>query len=477
MLRNQIGEKEATYEDPIMGVNLRAGNEGLQPGEARLMQNIIYRGGTRLRTGAARINGSSYGAFPITGGTKYYFGGASPAKERLISYSNRISSIDDLGAEAILTTGMADNFMTYFRTWPITDSVYISNGVDTLRKYDGNTLTFSTIGGTNPPVIRGRAVTVLDRMLGITTDGIERTDPRVDNVWSKNSSWATLRPQTPGLFTAIHPTSIKGTDTIYPGALAFQERSFYLITGTDYGDDVTQATASQGENVSIQLIDPNVGTSSPNAICTVPGLGTFWFTTDLNVYWIPEGSLYGIYIGDKLQSTVSTAGIESTNKSALDKVWMEYFDNYLMLGIPLATNIYASEQWWLDVRMLRGNNATPVWYGPMDTQHITTAWVENQQGDNAILGGEGDVAREAFVYQMRVPGKFTDDFGASDVAVSGIYHTYFKDFGSPSREKYVQAVHFDINEYVGDVTVDLKTLTEDLAVGVLVQPIPPDIPA
>lgn len=477
MLRNQIGEKEATYEDPIMGVNLRAGNEGLQPGEARLMQNIIYRGGTRLRTGCRRINGSSYGAFAIRGGTKYYFGGASPQKERLIAYDTKISSIDDLGAETVLTSGMASDYPTYFRTWPITDSVYISNGVDTLRKYDGNTTTFSTIGGTNPPVVRGRVVPVLDRMLAITTDGIERTDPRVDNVWSKNSSWATLRPQTPGLFTAIHPTSIKGTDTIYPGALAFQERSYYLITGTDYGDDVTQATASAGENVSIQLIDPIVGTSSPNAICTVPGLGTFWFTSDLNVYYIPEGSLSGIYIGDKLQSTVSTPGIEAVNQGALDRVWMEYFDNYLMLGIPLSTNVYASEQWWLDTRMLRGSSGTPVWYGPMDTQRITTSWVENQQGDNFLIGGEGDSARGAWVYQMRVPGKYDDDVADDELPVTGTYHTYFKDFGSPSREKYVQAVHFDINEYEGDVTVDIKTLTEDLATAVPVQAIPPDVPA
>ena len=460
-----------------MGVNLRAGNEGLQPGEARLMQNIIYRGGTRLRTGCARVNSASYGAYAIRGGTKYYFGGAAPQKERLIAYNSNISSIDDLGAETILNSGMTPDLMTYFRTWSITDSVYISNGVDTLRKYDGNTTTFSTIGGTNPPVIRGRVVPVLDRMLGITTNGIERTDPRVDNVWSSNSSWATLRPQTPGLFTALYPTSIKGTDTIYPGALAFQERGFYLITGTDYGDDVTQATASQGENVAIQLIDPTVGTSSPNGICSVPGVGTFWFTTDLNVFWIPEGSLHGIYVGDKLQSTVSTPGIEATNQIALDKVWMEYFDNYLMLGIPMSTNQYVSQQWWLDIRALRGSEPTPVWYGPMDTQHITTVWVENQQGDNFLMGGEGDVDREAWVYQMRVTGKFDDDVADDELPVTGVYHTYFKDFGSSSREKYVQAVHFDINEYEGDVTVDIKTLTEDLATAVLVQAIPPDVPA
>jgi hypothetical protein len=353
---------------------------------------------------------------------------------------------------------------TYFKTWSITDSSYVTNRVDSIKKYDGSTL--SSISGTNVPVVRAAVIPILDRLMGITTNGIERTNPRVDNIWSSNSSWATLRPQQPGLFTALHPYTLRGTDTLYPGAIAFQERAYYLINGTNFGDNVLSASPSTGEDASIRLLDPTVGTNSPDSVVTVPGVGMFWFTTDLNVYWLPEGSLTGRYVGDKIQSTVSTPGIESTYTGALNQVWMAYFDRILMLSIPLGTNQYASTQWWLDMRQLHDHpDRGPVWYGPMTGQTVGRAWVENQQGDHRLVGGEGNSATGAFVYQLRVPGRFTDAVGLVDTAVTMAYQTPFKSFGVPSREKYVQAVHMDLNSFSGSATLDLLDLDGTLASG------------
>ena len=462
MLRNQISEADATYHDPLLGVNLRDGEQDLKNGEARLMQNAEYYGGVRIRRGSTRLNATTLGAYKILAGTKYYYGGASPQNKRLIAYNNRISTITDAGGETILTSGMTPGLATFMTTWSITDSVYISNGTDVLRKYDGTT--FSTVTGTNVPVARTRVIPVIDRLLAITTNGIERSDPRSDSVWSSNSSWATLRPQTPGLFTALHPYTLRGTDALYNGAIAFQERSHYLITGTDYGSSVIAGTAPAGEDVSIQQLDGTVGTNSPNSVCTVPGIGMFWFTTDLNVYWLPEGMLMGRFVGDKIQSTNTTVGIESAYKGALGEVWMAYFDHMLMLSIPIGANPYASHQWWMDMRSLRNNpERGPVWYGPMIGQTITRAWVENQQGDNKIVGGEGDAAKGAFVYEMRVPGAFTDAQGSVTTPITLIYQTNFKDFGVPSREKYIQSVHMDLNQFTGTATLDLLDLDGTIA--------------
>jgi hypothetical protein len=66
---------------------------------------------------------------------------------------------------------------------------------------------------------------------------------------------------------------------------------------------------------------------------------------------------------------------------------------------------------------------------------------------------------------------YIDDIGDNDVAIQATYHTYFKDFGSPSREKYIQAVHADMTVFSGSVTVDIKTLTTDLATAVPFQEI------
>lgn len=467
-LRRQIAEPAATFPDPVLGINLRESEENLKGGESRLMQNCEYYGGTRIRRGSTVLNGSSLGAYRLLGGHKYYYGGTSPTSKRLVAYHNAISVVSNLGAETNLTTGMTAGLRTYFSTWSITDSCYISNGSDTLRKYDGTT--FSTVSGTAIPTPRGRVIPILDRMMCITGNGIERTDPRVDNVWSSNSSWATLRPQQPGLFTALHPFTLRGTDTLFPGALAFQERAHYLITGTDFGDNVTSATASAGEDSKIELLDPTVGTDSPDSVCHVPGIGMFWFTTDLNVYWLPEGGLVGKYVGDKIQSTVSTAGIESTNAAQLRQVWMAYFDHMLMLSIPTGSSVYASTQFWMDMRSLRlYPDRGPVWYGPMTGQTVGCAWIENQQGDNAIYGGEGNASVGAYIYRLRVPATFSDASGASTTPVAMSYQTPFKDFGTPSREKYVQAIHADCNSFTGVTTVDLLDLDGTLASGLTLE--------
>lgn len=461
MLRNQYQERDATYAPPVHGVNLRTNLLDLGPGESPLMQNCFFDGSLRIRRGNQRLTPTSLGAFTGRGGHKYYFGGPNPQSRRLVAYGTTIASVSGSGIATTLTTGMTNGQHTYFTTWPITDKVYISSGTDTLRAYDGTTL--SVLSGTNIPVPRTAVVPVLDRLLCITDQGIERTDARSDTVWSFNSSWATLRPKLPGLFTALVPFSLKGSDTIADGALAFQERAFYHITGADFGTSVIAASPPVGEDASITLLDSTVGTASPDSVCTVPGLGVFWFTTDLNVFWLPEGSFSGRYIGDKIQSTGATPGIEATNSAALRSVWMTYFDQMVVLSIPTGANPYASTQWWLDTRRLRLDPNDIVWYGPMTGQTIAKAWVENQQGDNAMYGIEGDSTAGCFVYQLRVPGRYTDSIGLVDTPVSVQYQTSFKDFGAGSREKYVQAIHFDMNSFAGTATADIVDLNSTIA--------------
>lgn len=430
------------------------------------MQNCWRNGGVRIRNGSSNLNSSSYGAYRVLGGHKYYYGGSSPTAKRLIAYNTNISVISDVPAETVILTGLVAGLRTYFATWSITDSVYISNGTDTLTKYNGTTVT-TGIGGATSPRARGPVCPILDRLMCITPDGIERTNPRVDNVWSVASSWATLRPQTPGLFMALAPFSVRGTDSISPGIIALQERAYYLVTGTNFGADVTAATAGTGEDGSIKLLDATVGTASPASVCAVPGIGLFWFTTDLNVFWLKEGSLTGMYVGDKLQSTGATAGIESTNTAALAGVWMTYFDHILMLSIPTGSAVYASTQYWMDMRELRNHpERGPVWYGPMTGQTVSCAWVENQQGDNTLRGGEGNSATGVFVYTLRVPSVFTDAVGTADNDITMTYQTPFKDFGVPSREKYVQAIHADCNGFTGAATLDLLDLEGTLATAV-----------
>lgn len=473
-LRKQATEDIATWEDPVLGVNLYDSEEDLKPGEARLMQNCVYRAGVRMRNGNTRITPTALASgVRIRGGHKFYYGGANPQKVRLVAYGTNIASVSDTGVGTIIDSGMANDRDTSFTTWSITDKVYISNGVDTLRTYDGTT--FATQTGENIPVPRGQVVPVLDRLLAITVDGIERSGPRDPSLWSKDSPWATFRPSRVGLFTALHPYTLRGTDTLYPGAFAFQANAYYLITGTDYGSNVLSLTASSGEDSKIELLDQNIGTSSPSSVVTVPGVGIFWFTTDLNVYWVPEGSLRGQYVGDKLRSTGSTIGIESTNKLALDQVWMSYFDRYLILGVPTGSNTYADTQFWADLyEITRADKTRPTaatWYGPMTGQTIGRVWREDQQGELALRGGEGNPVTGAYVYNMLEPGRFMDAVGTVDNTITMVYQTYFKDLGVHSREKYIRSLNLELRNVSGSPTVDLLDLDGPIITGVALEAI------
>lgn len=463
-LRNQIPENKAAFHDPVLGVNIRSSLDDLGPGESPLMQNCVYFGGVRNRYGSQRLNSSSLGSsLRIRGGHKYYYGGSTPSKARLIAYGTKIVKLSDAGSETVLTSGMTNDLDTGFLTWSITDKAYIWNSTDTIRSYDGTT--FATVSGTAIPVARWMAP-IGDRLMAITSAGIERCNARDATVWSNASSWATLRPSRVGLFTCIHPISLRGSDTINSGLLAFQPNSFYLVTGTNFGTDVTAASASAGENSSIQLMDSAVGTSSPYSVCSIPGVGTAWVTSDLNVYLMPEGSLKGQYIGDKLKSTTSVTGLESITSGSISQVWMSYFDRFLMVGIPVGSDTYTTYQYWMDMySYLLHPERGPVWYGPMTGQQLSRVWVENQQSDFAVYGGEGNSANNAYVYQLRVPGRYTDAVGSADNAVSMVYQTPYSSFGSPSRLKYLRSMHFDLSFSSGSPTCDILDLDETILSG------------
>lgn len=467
MLRKRLDPQTAQYPDPVRGINLMVDEVKIAPDEARLMQNFVYDGSVRLINGSGRLN-SSVIASDVRGrgGHKYYFGGVFPTGKRLIAYGSNISEIDNSGNETILDSSGAYDVSTYFTTWSITDRVYISNGSDSLRYYDGNTDTFATLTGTNIPVAKAQVATVLDRLLVITADGIERSDARSDTVFSSDSSWATLRPSQVGEMTAIHPYTLKGQDSIFHGAIAFQSSAWYLITGTNYGESVESASPDANEDVAMRLMETHVGTASPRSVLTVPGLGVLWFTTDFNVYLIPEGTLHGVYIADKLRSVLETQGLESVSPNYLDQVWMVYKYPYVMLGIPTAGTTSTNVQFWMDVRAF--SQYGPVWSGPHIGQQLGPVWVEEQQADNEIYGLEGDPNQGVWVYQLRRPDTFTNAVGASDNNLVAEYQTFFNPFGDPFVEKYVRSIHYDLKPYSGTALVDLYDIDglqlEDLTV-------------
>ena len=465
-LRNRLPDELAQYPDPIKGVNLASSPEDLEPGEAQLLTNCYFWNGVRTREGSSRINSSSLGAYRILGGHKYYY--ATSSSKRLIAFNNRISVLSDGGSETNLTAAMTADKETSFTTWSITDKVYTCNGTDKLFEYDGTTWqSVDSLGGAVAvPNACKKVIPVLDRLLAITSGGlIERTNARVAHIWSSGSSWATFRPSLVGPFVGLQPHTLRSSQgDLFPGAIACQANAMYMITGTNYGSDVTAVSASAGEDSSIKLIDPRIGTSSPNSLCTVPGVGLFGVSSDLNVWFLPYGSASPIIIGDKIRSTGDTDGLESANVSHIDKIFMTYFDRKLILGFPVGSDAYCSKFFWLDIRAFTDlKDLGPVWTGPHYGFYTNHMWVENQNGERSLVSGEGNSTNGAFVYRMLQDSVFTDAVGTSDNNVAFDYYTYFKDFGASSQEKYVQAIQLDMNNYTGSPTLSLYDLTGAIA--------------
>lgn len=464
-LRKRLSDRDAEFPDPVIGINLRASAQDLAPGEAVRMMNCEFIDGIKTRLGSTRLNSNSLGAYRIRGGHKFYY--ATNSSKRLIAYGTNISTLSDAGLETVLTSSMTEDRDTHFESWRITDKVYVMNGVDKLYEYDGSLwVAVDTLSGAqNVPngglMVRG----VLDRLMAISSQGfIERTNPRVAHIWSSNSPWATFRPQLGGPFTALHPHTLRSTQgDLFPGLLATQANAMYMITGSDYGSDVTSGTASSGENGEIKMIDSRIGTSSPYSICTVPGVGVFGVSSDLNVWWLPFGEASPRLVGDKIRSTGSTQGLESANISAVGQIWMQYFDRRLILGFPTGANTHCGVYFYLDMRsFIEQPKFGSVWNGPHTGFFVNRCWPEVQYSDNALMGGEGDPANGAYVYRM-LQDTGTDAVGALDNIIEYDYQTFYHPFGGPSREKYVQGLHVDANCFEGTPTVTLYDITGVIA--------------
>lgn len=444
MLRESVS---GDLTQPIKGLNLREPAHELRPGEVVKLQNLYWDGCIRIAPGSTLFTPTELrSASPVRGGTRFY--SATTAPVRLVASAAALYAVDDAGAGIIVSGLIASTGHIFFTTWSITNSVYISDNpstAETLSVYSDSAI--GVLSGTNIPNAYGPVVPVLDRLLAITANGIERTNARVDDVWSSDSSWATFRPQRPGRFVVLHPYSIKGTDTIYAGALALQQNAYYHITGSDFGTDVTSGTASAGEDSAITMIDPQIGTSSPKSIITIPGVGVLWFTSDRNIYWIPEGQLSGKFVGDALFSNGTTQGLESVNIAALDTVWMEYFDRKLILSVPMGGSAIANTQFWLDLRTLSSalDAPAPAWYGPMTTDTWSCAWREDQQGELRLMAGEGRAIKNAYVYNAFQKDTTSHYQGSTEVFPICIYQDRHNAFGRGQSSKSVQDFRLTVN--------------------------------
>ena len=481
MLRNRLPDEVSSYPDPKLGINLRKSPEDLLPEEAYLLKNCFYDAGVRKRFGSQRFSTPSLGTYAGVGGIKFYYGQSSQA--RLIAFDTNIGQVSDAGVFTTLTSTMTSGQPTFFTPWSIQERCYISNGADSLRYFDGSSV--STLTGTNIPASPTMVKAFADRLFAIQNGVVVVSDPRVDNVFSDpTSSWSAYQPSVSGgdvVAISVHSQTGSLGD---PGQslLLYQQSALTALAGTDFGSNVTAASPPTGWDATLTVLDTAIGTASPKSICTVPGLGTFWFTQGRNIAWLPLGESQPRLIGDVLFTYRNDVdAINTIDGARLADVWMVYHDRKLKLGLPIGGNPYVTTQYWLDLRplyenlgaILHGNAeegmAVP-WSGPHTAQPISAVWTETEQGDtDRLMGLEGKSANGCYVYELNPTQVFTEDISTTS-SNEYLYdeQTFFNTAGAPGWQKQLSKLLLDCRGYIqfASVTVsDLHaTLTSPLTI-------------
>ena len=481
MLRNRLPDKIAEWPDPKRGINLRKSPEDLLPDEAYLLMNAHWDGGLRKRTGSSLFSTPSLGMLEATGGTLFSYSNNSAV--RLVAGSTNLWSIANSGAMlSTLTSTLTAGTALHFRTWPITDRVYLANGTDAIRYYDGSEL--STISGTNVPASPTMICPFSDRLFAIQGGVVVSSNARSDSVWSTTgSSWSTYRPFASGAWpTAIHLHTATGELGDPAGyLLIFQRNAVYGLRGTDFGDNVSGGSPSTGWDAELILFDPRIGTSSPYTIVTVPGLGTFWLTTERNIAWLPFGSTNPRLIGDALITTNRTdvLGLNLIDSVNLDQSIMVYHDRKLKLMIPESGNAFCTIAYWMDLRplhenlgaILRGDadeGEAVAWSGPHTIQPVKRAWVEQETGDLERLMALGGRATSygLYVYELNPYEVYTEAI-ATTSSNEYIYDwkSFYNHAGQPTMRKYLPRVLLDAGGFIQYATVSVTDLHGTLTSG------------
>lgn len=467
VLRDRLPDEVAEYPDPLLGIDLRASLDDLQPGQAEFLKNCYVDGGVRKRFGAVAVSATRYASLRGCGGTKVYPNTATPF--RAIAYGTTLATVSESGSLATLTSSLSNDRTVRFQPWTVTDVTYVCTGADRLGTIDHTTQIYATLTGTNVPASPVQVMPFADRLFALQDGVVVTSDPRTDTVFAATtSSWAAYQPVgSAGGVTALHLHSVTGQQgDPLAQLLLFKQASVSALTGGDFGSNVTSASPPTGYDGVVTLIAHRVGTNSPRSIVTAPGIGTFWVTQDLNVAWLPFSQVTPLLIGDALYSRrPDIFGLNHAAPTYLDRIWMVYHDRKLKLGFPIGSEPYPSVQYWLDVRQLQGVSPTPeqkfqvAWSGPHTGQTPAHVWVEAEGGDADVLFGiEGDPSLGAYLYRLHEPGITSDTRGETTTAVVSDDARHYHHFGAPGFLKYLQRLRIDAGGQLEHARVELRDL-------------------
>ncbi len=422
------------------GLNLRTDAFQLAVNESADMLNVEVdpRGGFQVRAGwdsygtsiADPWNPRNGVLHRLAGGTEYVV--LANGGELLVSSTGTFATMTD-GTDPVAVA--APNHLADFAPWG--DDLYIACGTgEQAAKWSGSTATLLTAAGAanwnnnNTVPIEGVmpkanfACTHMGYLFVAGTEEDGQTHPyRIR--WSHPNNpedWAEL-----DRLDIFEDGPITAIVSFGDHLLIFKERAVHALYGTD------------GDNWQRYVITKAVGAIHRTAVVRAEQ-AVFFFSDPEGVY-----SWNGSEVREQSEQ-LRPAIRDDFNRSALNNLWLGWFNQRLWLGAPYDDDASPSD-------------ARSVFV--LDPTLGGGSWTRFQAADGdglgPFVGPHACLRQTADVVTLEGrPGVALDDIGGADVPIAGRYRTRWLDGGFPTTRKSWRRPDFVVKQSDQDYSLDVK---------------------
>jgi hypothetical protein len=235
------------------GLNLRDEPNQIDPTQALDLLNVtlIERGGVKSRDGYAKFTSPALTNRPDSLAAFYTIAGTT---QLVVGNGNRLDALSTAGASvANVATTASPHFFARFGG-PTAELMFIANGTDTLRQWNGTAFSTPAFGGTTPT---GRFVAVTpwdNRLVNARFTGAT-LGANPSTVVPTTFTAATFVDRTPGDGEQIMAV-IAWSRYLF----VFKESKFFRFYGTSTGAGGTPV-------FNFETVDTGIGLAAPRAVC------------------------------------------------------------------------------------------------------------------------------------------------------------------------------------------------------------------
>lgn len=304
------------------GLDLTDGADVVAPDQAVDLLNVLFlpQGGVAQRPGYQRFTSAEL-TNRVDSLAAYYT--AAGGRQLIAGDGNRLDALSTAGTStANATTTASPHYFTRFGA-PGNEHMFIANGTDTVKRYDGSAFSTPTYTGTTPTG-KYLAVQADDNRLFVA-----RTAANADRVLMSDPGNPLSFPA--NNFVDLHPGSGEGITGMVAWrefVFVFKETEFFIFTGT--------STSSTGTPVfNYRPVSGVAGSVGPVAAA-------------------PEG----VYFMDRRGVWITTGGSPTLVSSALDPLWLGNASLYYTGGVMDTSFLTSARLWWNQGRLYLSFSST-----------------------------------------------------------------------------------------------------------------------